>query len=112
MHPSDFSVLVSRSVVVILMALVWGLYFLNARLAYKSFPRRRLLQLGTVVATVAIFCIQVFTMNCLSPEDASGNHFFIFIVAECGGAMLVLFSTLVRERGKARSHPSGPGRRP
>lgn len=112
MHPSDFSVLVSRSVVVILMALVWGLYFLNARLAYKSLPRRRLFQLSTVVASVAIFCLQVFTMNSLSPEDTSGTRFFIFIVAECGGAMLVLFSTLVRERGKARSHPVGPGRRP
>lgn len=36
---------------------------------------------------------------------AYGNHFFLFIVAECGGAMLILFWTLLRERAKARSKP-------
>ena len=58
-----------------------------------------------VVGSAAIFCLQVFTMESLSPEDAYGNHFFLFIVAECGGAMLILFWTLLRERAKARSKP-------
>jgi hypothetical protein len=105
MHSSAYNVLVSRSLVVLLMVLVWGLYFLNARLAYRSFSRKRLLQLLTVIGSAAIFCFQVFTMESLSPEDAYGSHFALFIVAECGGAMLVLFRTLMRERAKALSKP-------
>jgi hypothetical protein len=89
------------------MTLVWVLYFLNARLAYRPFSRRKLLQLLLVVGSVAIFCLQVFTMESLSPEDAYGNHFFLFIVAECGGAIVILFWTLLRERVKARSKPIG-----
>jgi hypothetical protein len=104
MHQSAYNVLVSRSIVALLMALVWGLYFLNARFAYRSFSRRKLLQLLLVVGSAAIFCLQVFTMESLSPEDAYGNH-FLFIFAECGGAMLILFWTLLRERAKARSKP-------
>jgi hypothetical protein len=105
MHQSACNVLVSRSIVAILMALVWGLYFLNARFAYRSFRGRKLLQLLFVVGSAAIFCLQVFTMESLSPEDAYGNHFFVFIVAESGGAMVILFSTLLRERAKVRSKP-------
>jgi hypothetical protein len=105
MHHSGYNVLLSRSSVVLLMALVWGLCFLDARLAYRSFSGRKLLQLLTVLGGAAIFCLQVFTMESLSPEDAYGNHFFLFIVAECGGAMVILFWTLLRERAKARSKP-------
>jgi hypothetical protein len=41
-------------------------------------------------------------MESLSPEDAYGSHFSLFVVAECGGAMLAGFCTLIRERAKAR----------
>lgn len=105
MHQSAYTVLLSRSIVVLLMALVWELFFLDARFAYRSFRGRRLLQLLLVVGSAAIFCLQVFTMETLSPKDAYGIHFFVFIVAECGGAMIILFSTLLRERAKVRSKP-------
>lgn len=60
------------------------------------------LKTGDVVGSAAIFCLQVFTMESLSPEDAYGSHFSLFVVAECGGAMLAGFCTLIRERAKAR----------
>ena len=103
MHHSAYTRAVSRSVVVLLMALVWGLYFLNARLAYSRFSGRRMLQLLTVVGSAVVFCLQVFTLESLSPEDANGSHFFVFILADAGGALVVLFWTLIRERAKARS---------
>lgn len=105
MHHSAYNVLVSRSVVVLLMALVWGLYFLNGRFAYRSFSGRKLLQFLLVVCGPAIFCGQVLTMERLSPEDAHGNHFFLFTITECGGAILILFWTLIRERAKVHSKP-------
>jgi hypothetical protein len=105
MHHLSYNVLVSRSVVLLLMGLVWGLYFLNARFAYRSFSGRRLLQLFLLVSSAGIVFLQVFTMESLSPQDAYGSHFFLFIVAECGGAMLILFWTLMRARAKARSKP-------
>ena len=37
-------------------------------------------------------------MEHLTPEDAYGNYFFYFVLIECGGALVVLFSTLFRER--------------
>jgi len=105
-HPAD-NVLISRLAVVLLMGVVWGLYYINARLAYRFFTGRRVLQLLTVAGSVAIGWLQELIMERLSPEDAHGRHFGVFIVAECGGAMLVLFWTLIRERAKARSAPVG-----
>ena len=105
MDHSAYNVLVSRSAVLLLMLLVWCLYFLNARLAYRSFSGRRMLQFLTVVGSAAVFCLQVFTMERLSPEDTYASHFAIFIFAEAGGALVVLFWTLIRERAKTRSKP-------
>jgi hypothetical protein len=38
------------------------------------------------------------------PEDAYGSYFFYFVLIECGGALVVLFTTHFRERARAASN--------
>jgi hypothetical protein len=47
-------------------------------------------------------------MERLTPVDAYGNYFFGFILFEGGGAFVVLFSTLFRERAKSMMAGAGP----
>jgi hypothetical protein len=56
-----------------------------------------------VLGSVGIFVLQVNLMERLTPGDAYGNYFFSFILIECGGALIVLFYTLLRERSKSKA---------
>jgi len=47
-----------------------------------------------------IFILQVNLMERLTPDDAYGNYFFGFVLIECGGALVISFYTLIRERAK------------
>jgi hypothetical protein len=46
-------------------------------------------------------------MERLTPGDAYGGYFFLFVLFECGGALVVLFSTIFRERAKSMKAASG-----
>jgi drug/metabolite transporter (DMT)-like permease len=92
-------------VLVPLLALVvWALYYLNARYAYRLPKGRKKTasQVLLVFGSVAIFVLQVNLMERLTPGDAYGSYFFGFVMIECGGALVVSFYTLFRERARAR----------
>jgi hypothetical protein len=46
-------------------------------------------------------------MEHLTPGDAYGSYFFGFVLIECGGALVVLFTTLIRERARSVEQASG-----
>jgi len=97
------SVLVSRLTVPALGLLVWFLCYLNARFAYQPRSARKLAaQLSCLAGSVCIFVAQVQLMERLTPNDAYGVYFFGFIMVECVGGLIVLFSTLIRERTRSR----------
>jgi len=111
-------VMLSRVLVPLLGLVVWSLVYLNARLAYRM-PRgakRAGYQLLSILAAIFIFVLQVNIMDRLSPGDAYGDYFFGFVVIEGGGGLVVLFTTLLRERAKSRKGAPGvsstPGQSP
>jgi hypothetical protein len=73
-------------------------------LAYRL-PRggtRLIYQLALLAGMIGIFIGQVELMEILTPGDAYGNYFFGFIMIECWGGLVVLFTTLFRERARSR----------
>src|SRR5215469_5116026 len=103
MDHSTPSAIVCRAIVVFLMLLVWFFFFLNARYAYIAGGKKMALRFLLVLGSAAVFCLQLFAMERLNPADAYGSHFFLFVLTECGGALAVLFWTLLRERTKVRN---------
>ncbi len=100
----SFGVIASRVLIPLLALVVWFLSYLDGRFAYRL-PRgakKFAFQISTVLGAVGIFALQVNLMERLSPGDAYGGYFFGFILIECGGAMVVLFSTLLRERARRK----------
>ena len=109
MLPSVNTVVLSRVLVPLLGLVVWAFFYLNARCAYRL-PRggkRAALQLSLVFGSVGIFVLQVNLMERLTAGDAYGGYFFGFVLIECSGALVVLFSTLFRERTKSMKAASG-----
>jgi hypothetical protein len=104
-----FGVIASRVLVPLLGLVIWFLIHLDARLAYRL-PRgakRFALQISTVLGAAGTFALQLELMERFSPTDAQGGYFFGFILIECGGALVVLFSTLLRERSRSMKRTSG-----
>jgi hypothetical protein len=60
-----------------------------------------------VFGSAGIVVLQVKLMGRLTPGDAYGSYFFNFVLIECGGALLVLFYTLFRERAKTKKTAPG-----
>lgn len=101
--PED-AVLASRVLIPILGLIVWALFYLNARFAYR-FPRggkRTASMLSVVSGYIGIFVLQVNIISHLAPVDAHGLYFHVFILTEAGGGLVVLFSTLFWERSRSR----------
>ena len=97
------TVLLSRTIVAFLCAIIWMLLYLNARAAYRVPTDKwtnaiRILRIG---AAVVIFILQVNVMERLSPGDAYGGAFFCFVLIEAGGGLVVLFTTLIRARSRS-----------
>src|SRR5258707_7014851 len=96
MLSSANTVVLSQVLVVLLGLVVWALFYLNAWCAFRL-PRsgkRAISQLFLVFGSVGIFVLQVNLMERLTPGDAYGDYFFWFVLFECGGAFVVLFSTV------------------
>jgi ascorbate-specific PTS system EIIC-type component UlaA len=109
MFSSANAVALSRVLIPLLGLVVWALFYLNARCAY-ALPKggkRAALQLSLVFGSVVIFILQLNLMERLTPGDAYGDYFFWFVFFECGGALVVLLSTLFRERAKSMKAASG-----
>jgi hypothetical protein len=103
------TVVLSRVLIPLLGLVVWVLFYLNAWCAYRL-PRggkRVASQLSLVFGSIGIFVLQVNLMERLTPGDAYGDYFFWFVLFECGGALVVLFSTLFREKVKSMKAASG-----
>jgi uncharacterized membrane protein YsdA (DUF1294 family) len=96
------NIILSRVLVPLLGLVVWVFYYLDARLAYRMprGPKRAASQLSLVFGSVGVVILQVQLMDRLAPADAHGSYFFGFAVIECGGALVVLFTTLLRERAR------------
>jgi hypothetical protein len=94
----------SRVLVPLLGLIVWGIIYLHARYAYKlqRGGKKFAIQFSLLLGTAALVVLQVNLMERLTPEDAYGNYFFWFILIECGGGLMVLFTTLIRGRAKKR----------
>ena len=109
MHPAANTVVLSRVLVPLLGLVVWASYYLNARCAYRlpTGGRKVATQLALVLGSIVIGFLQVSLMEHLTPEDAYGSYFFYFVLIECGGALVVLFSTLFRERACSIRRASG-----
>jgi hypothetical protein len=104
------SVWTSRALILTLCLIVWSLLYLDARWAYRlaRSAKRASLQLSSVLVAIVIFVLQINLMERLAPSDAYGSRFFAFILIECGGGMVVLFSTLFRERARCRKMARTP----
>jgi hypothetical protein len=103
---AEKNVLISRIVVPMLGILVWACYYLNARCAYRlrRSTKKLIYQFVLAVAPIFIGVLQVRIMTRFSPDDAYGSYFAGFIFLESGGTVIVLFSTLFRERARSRAH--------
>jgi hypothetical protein len=83
-------------VIVAMGAVYFRLIYLNARCAYRL-PRsgkKMAYQLSLVFGSFAIFLLQVRLM----PDDAGHNNFLFLTMIEAGGGLVILFSTLIREK--------------
>jgi len=109
MDPAGKTVILSRALILLIGLVVWALYYLDARLAYRMprGPKRTVSQVSCVVGSVGAFALQVQLMEHFAPNDAQGSFFFGFILVEAGGAMAVLFATLVREKHRSE-HADSP----
>lgn len=99
-------VLLSRVLVPILGLIVWTLIYLHARWAYEK-PRgakKTATQLAMVLAAASIFWLQIKVMEHLAPRDINWDppYFRGFIFIECGGGLVVLYSTLFRGRARQK----------
>ena len=96
--------MLSRLLVPILGLIVWTLIYFHARWAYelRRGAKKTAAQLLVVLSAAGIVCLQVQLMEHLAPIDAHGPYFDGFIFIECGGALVVLFSTLFRGRARQR----------
>ena len=94
----------SRVLIPLLGLVVWGNIYLHARYAYRLQRSRNkfAIQLSLLLGAVALVVLQINLMERLTPEDAYGNYFFWFILIECGGGLVVLFTTLIRGRARSR----------
>ena len=104
MVPTQDTVMLSRVLVPLLGLVVWSFCYLDARWAYRL-PRggRRLAyQFALLVGGIGIVMLQVKLMQILTPGDAYGNYFFGFIMIECWGGLVVLFTSLFRERARSK----------
>ena len=104
MKPTSETVLISRVIVPLMAVVVWTFFYLDARLAYRM-PRglkKYGYQLATVAGAAVVVFLQIQVMMRLTPSDAYGNYFAGFVFIECGGALVVLFTTLFRERARSR----------
>jgi hypothetical protein len=54
--------------------------------------------------------LQISLLDRLVPSDAYGDYFKGFVLIEGGGALVVLFTTLFRERARSRKEASGNSR--
>jgi hypothetical protein len=102
MLPSTDAVVLCRVLVPLLGLVVWAFCYLNARCAYRlpKGAKRAITQLALVLGSIVIFVLQVQLMEHLTSEDAYGSYFFYFVLIECGGALAVLFGTLLHERAR------------
>jgi energy-coupling factor transporter transmembrane protein EcfT len=102
--PSGSTIALSRVLVPLLGSMVWWLYYLNGRAAYRlaKSPKKTARQLSFVLGSAFIFMLQVNIMQTLTPSDAHGSYFFRFILLECGGAIVILFAAMLRERTKIK----------
>jgi hypothetical protein len=108
MISSDNAVTLSRVLVPLSCLVVWGLSFQNARCAYRLQKgwKKAMTQLSLLFGAVAVCALQVYWISCFMLEDDFGQYLPKFIIVEWGGALVVLFYTLLRERSKSRMpHP-------
>lgn len=61
------------------------------------------IQLALMVSVVCTFAFQVTIMRSWAPGDSHGLYFHCFVFIEAGGALVLGFWTLFRERSRARS---------
>jgi hypothetical protein len=99
------AVVLCRVLISLLGSVVWGLFYMRGRWAYRL-PhgwRKDVSETSLGLGAVGIFVLQVNLMSRLSPGDAHGIYFHCFIIIEGGGALALMFYTLYRERAKSRS---------
>jgi hypothetical protein len=86
----------------LLGSIVWWLYYLNGRAAYRlpKSTKKTVTQLSCVVGSAFIFMLQVKIMEILTPNDAYGTYFFWFIMLESVGAVVLLFVAMLREKAR------------
>jgi hypothetical protein len=97
-------VILSRILVPLLGILVWTFFYLNAVCAYRLArgTRRTASMLALVFGSMGILFLQVTLMEHLSPGDAHSHYFDGLVMVEWGGALVVLFSTLLREKARSK----------
>jgi hypothetical protein len=102
------SVMLGRLLIGLIGVVVWTLVYLHARCAYRM-PRttkKTMYQLSLVFGAVFLVILQVNLMEHLTPQDAYGPHFFVFVLIECGGAIIILFTMLSLEKARALGRTS------
>jgi hypothetical protein len=102
MISSGAAVTISRTLAALGCVIVWTLLYTNARAAYRPPSTwKNLLQLMRLGLAITVFMLQVNLMEHLAPGDAYGKPFLCFVMIECGGGIVLLFTTLMRERAKS-----------
>jgi hypothetical protein len=98
--------LISRVVIPFLVLVEWFLVGLLPWVAYrfreKTFARNvQVLLLNCGIA--AVFILQVHLIDqFLPPEESHGTYFHCFVIIEAGGALVLGFYRLFRERARSR----------
>ena len=98
------TVILSHVLVSLLCLVVWSFFYLHARCAYRL-PRggkRTTSQLALVFGAVGIFALQVRLMGRPAPGN-DGREFFLFVLIEVGGGLVLGFYTLLRESSKSKA---------
>lgn len=108
LSPKD-AVALSRILVPVLGTLVWGAFYLRAKLAYARLSgwKKYASQIGLVLGAVGVFVLQVELMDRLAPTDARGIYFHAFIFIEVGGGLILGFYALYRESVRSAKRSSG-----
>lgn len=88
----------------LLCPLIWALFWLDARLAYRPIGRnqRIVAQICLVGISIGVFAVQIKAMEYLNRGYLPPNIFDTLILADWGGALLVLFWTILSERARNR----------
>lgn len=104
MLPSGNPVILSRVLVPLLCLVVWAFFYLHARCAYRlpKGGKRTTSMLALVFGAVGIFALQVSLMGIPAP-GSDGKGFFLFVLIEVGGGLVLGFYTLLRERSKSKA---------